>query len=95
MKTSKPDFNAQRAAGHAFYQRWKELQQHGTHPFVLSRSAHPKQWQAWAAYYRAHGLWAMLDLMNDGRQEKTVPCLDPADFEPLMFVEHDRRVKDD
>lgn len=90
----KPDFNAQRAAGVAFYERWKALQQTGHKPFVLSRLAHRQHWQAWRAYYRAHGLWAMLDIMDDGRVEKTVPCLDPADFEPHVMVE-DRRVKDD
>jgi hypothetical protein len=90
----RPDFNAQRMAGQRYYDRWKALQADGVRPFVLSRSAHPQQWQAWRAFYRARGLWAMLEIMDDGRPEKTVPTLDPADFEPAE-VQPDRRVKDD
>lgn len=94
VRPTRTDFNAQRAAGNAFYERWKALQANGVKPFVLSRLAHPQQWQAWRSFYRAHGLWAAHDLMEDGRNEKTVPCLDPADFEPTP-VQPDRRVKDD
>jgi hypothetical protein len=72
------------------------MRTNGAQVCIISRSANPGQWQAWRAYYRLHGLLAMLDLMDDGRAEKAVPCLDPADFEPqLASVGPDRRVKDD
>jgi hypothetical protein len=93
---SRIDFAANRKAGEAYQRRWQEMRAQGVKPFILSRSLHPEQWRAWRAYYRAHGLWASLDLMEDGSPEKSVPCLDPADFERQVFIEVvDRRVKDD
>jgi hypothetical protein len=96
-KQSRIDFAKQKAAGERYYQRWKALQQQGVMPVVVSKRSQPVLWRAWQDYYRAHGLWPILQLMDDGRDEKTVPTLDPADFEPLVFVEvaPDPRVKDD
>lgn len=91
---SKPDFTATRIAGNRYFARWNEMRAQGVKPFILSRSAQPNEWQAWKSFYRARGLWALVDMMEDGRSDKCVPCLDPADFEPIMFVD-DRRVKDD
>jgi hypothetical protein len=96
-KQGRIDFARQRAAGERYYQLWKALQQRGVMPVVVSKAGHPALWWAWRDYYRSHGLWAILSIMDDGRTEKTVPTLDPADFEPVMFIEAgpDRRVKDD
>lgn len=96
-KQSRIDFAAQKAAGERYYQRWKALQQRGVKPAIVSKVEHPTLWRAWKDYYRRNGLWPILQLMDDGRVEKTVPTLDPADFEPVMFIEAgpDRRVKDD
>ena len=96
-KQSKVDFAKQKAAGERYYQLWKALQQRGIMPVVVTKAQHPTLWQAWRDYYRRTGLWPILQLMDDGRVEKTVPTLDPADFEPVMFIEAapDRRIKDD
>lgn len=96
-KQGRIDFAKQRAAGERYYQIWKALQQRGVKPAVVSKREHPALWRAWQDYYRAKGLWPILQLMNDGRDEKTVPTLDPRDFEPVMFIEvgPDPRVKDD
>jgi len=96
VKLGRIDFAKQREAGQAYYRRWSELQQQGFVPVVIARSDH-EAWQAWQAYYRSKGLWAMLELMNDGRQEKTVPTRHPIQFEQqwLGEVQPDRRVKDD
>jgi hypothetical protein len=96
-KPSKIDFAKQRAAGERYYQLWKALQQQGVKPAVISKRTQPMLWQAWRTYYREHGLWPILQLMDDGRDEKTVPTMDPRDFEPVMFIERgpDPRVKDD
>jgi hypothetical protein len=94
MTMPRPDFSAQRAAGQRYFNRWKELAAYGQRPVVISRREQPQQWSAWLAYFRSHGLLASVDIMNDGRHEATVPCLDPADFEPRTFIEPDRRVKD-
>jgi hypothetical protein len=91
---AKTDFTASRAASGRYFERCKELRAHGAEMFILSRISHPQQWAAWKTYYRAHGLFASADLMEDGRIEKPVPCLDPADFEHREPVV-DRRVKDD
>jgi hypothetical protein len=99
VKPTRIDFKAQSEAGKRYYARWKALQANGGEMIgvTVNRLAHPEQWQAWRKYYKAHGLWAMLELMDDGRVAKTMPTLDPLDFEPLMFVEvsPDNRVKDD
>lgn len=90
---TRPDFAASRAAGQRYFARWKQLADAGQKPVVISRAANPDQWAAWLTYYRAHGLFASVDIMLDGRVEATVPCLDPADFEPRVVIA-DRRVKD-
>jgi uncharacterized protein (DUF2237 family) len=89
-----PDFAAGRIAAQRYFARWSEMAKQGMKPVVISRATHPQQWAAWLAYYRSHGLSVSVDLMLDHRPEKTVPCLDPADFEPVMHIEPDRRVKD-
>lgn len=90
-KPARPDFKAQRAAGQAYYERWKVLQAAGAKPVVIARSS--ADWDEWRAYYRRKGLWAMLELMDD-RTEKTVPTRSPDDFEEAVEVV-ERRFKDD
>jgi hypothetical protein len=96
MLKHKPDFTAQRQAGREYYDLWKELQAAGFKPTIIARSDHDA-WQAWIAYYRRKGLIACLDLMDDGRAEKTVPTRHPSQFEqqPIGQITPDRRVKDD
>jgi hypothetical protein len=93
-KRTPHDFGAQRAAASHFAERWKAMAAQGVRPIVINKRDHPEQWRAWVAAHRAAGRLASVDLMQDGRSEMTVPCLNPADFD-LPEVKPDRRVRDD
>jgi hypothetical protein len=82
-----------RQAGRVYYDRWKRMQQEGRQPLVISKRRDPDAWRRWRSYFSANALWLPLDLMNDGRTEMTVPCLDPIELAPAP--KPDKRVKDD
>lgn len=88
-------FQGQREAGQRYNDRWKAMVAEGRKPVVISRFGQAVLWGKWRTYYRQQGLHAIVDLMDDGRIEKTVPCLDPFDFDVPAEVGPDRRVKDD
>lgn len=91
--TKTVDLTPGQIAGQRYFERWAAMRAQGHQPVILFRARHPEQWRAWRNFYRIRGLKALEDLMQDGKAEKVVPCLDPADFEET--VQPDRRVKDD
>lgn len=86
MPTKTTDLTPNILAARRYADRWRELRDIGHKPVILNGRTHPENWAKWRSYFKAHGLMASYDLMNDGRVEITVPTLDPASFiypEPL------------
>lgn len=89
MKRSRPNFEAQKRAAHAYAERCRQLMDAGLKPVVISKQAEPTHWRDWRNFYRNAGLFASLDLM-DQNQTKTVPTRSPFEFEAVP----DRRMVD-
>jgi hypothetical protein len=94
MPTRVTDLTPSVEAARRYADKWKAMREIGHKPVILSAREYPNEWRKWRSYFRAHGLLASLDLMNDGRNQITVPTLDPFQFdhpEPLQ----ERRYKED
>ena len=92
--SSRAAVKAEHDNGAKYYKRWQELRAKGVEAVVISKADDMDAWVAWKMYYRMQGLRTMLELMDDGRMAKTVPCRWPADFDAVDHIV-DPRVKDD
>jgi hypothetical protein len=70
----------ERRAHRVYSARWADLRAQGEKPVVINRRQHPEQWSAWLAYFHAHGLAMLVEMMAD-KPDKTVPTWWPHDFD--------------
>jgi sirohydrochlorin ferrochelatase len=75
----------------AYGRRWAALRAQGVEQVVITPQS--PSWPLWEAYYAQKGLPWHLERMQERRQA-CVPCLSPVDFEEVLDVAPDRRVKD-
>lgn len=84
----------ERKAHRVYAARIADLRAQGEKLVVIDRQAHPEQWRAWYAYFKAKGLNALVELMENSR-ERTVPTWWPHDFDLDITPQPERRYGDD